>query len=70
MTSWECAYINTLDHCVQAIGWNLKSSTPYWLVRNSWSTQWGEAGLIRLEYGANTCGLTNEATYVVGASVN
>jgi len=64
MTAWQCAWIDQLDHCVQAVGWNLGASTQYWSVRNSWSTQWGEQGYIRLEYGANTCGLTQEATYV------
>jgi len=67
MTAWQCAWINSLDHCVQAVGWNLNASTPYWSVRNSWSTGWGENGYIRLEYGANTCGLTEEATYVLSA---
>jgi len=67
MTAWQCAWINLLDHCVQAVGWNLEASTPYWSVRNSWSTDWGESGYIRLEYGANTCGLTQEATYVISA---
>jgi len=65
MTAWECAWINLLDHCVQAVGYNMDASTPYWLVRNSWGTDWGEAGYIKLQYGDNTCGLTNEATYVV-----
>jgi len=67
MTAWQCAWINLLDHCVQAVGWNLQASTPYWSVRNSWSTDWGESGYIRLEYGANTCGLTQEATFVISA---
>jgi C1A family cysteine protease len=65
MTAWQCAWINILDHCVQAVGYDLTTSNPYWLVRNSWSTQWGEKGYIRLSYGQNTCGLTNEATYVI-----
>jgi len=65
MTAWQCAWIDMLDHCVQAVGWNLQQSTPYWSVRNSWNTDWGENGYIRLEYGANTCGLTELATYVL-----
>jgi C1A family cysteine protease len=65
MSGWQCAWINELDHCVQAVGYDTSSSSPYWLVRNSWGTDWGELGYIRLQYGDNTCGLTNEATYVV-----
>jgi len=52
----------SVDHCVQAVGVDA-SSTGYWKVRNSWATSWGEAGFIRLKYGANTCAITNDATY-------
>jgi len=62
MTAWECAWINELDHCVQAVGINSAASTPYWIVRNSWGTDWGVNGYIWLEYGANTCGLTQMVT--------
>jgi len=65
MGGWQCAWINELDHCVQVIGYDMQASTPYWLVRNSWGVSWGESGNIRLSYGDNTCGLTNEATYPI-----
>jgi len=55
---------NSVDHCVQAVGINTEASTPYWKVRNSWGTSWGESGFIRLEYGKNLCDLASEATYV------
>jgi len=54
-----------LDHCVQAVGYDSVTNPPYWIVRNSWGTSWGEQGYIRLEYGHNTCGLTDEATTAV-----
>lgn len=60
---------NSVDHCVQAVGLDTSSSTPYWIVRNSWGVTWGEAGYIYLEYGKNLCELASDATYVVGASV-
>jgi cathepsin F len=65
MTGLECAWVNILDHCVQAVGYDMTASTPFWIVRNSWGTGWGENGYIRLEYGDNTCGLTNEASSAV-----
>jgi hypothetical protein len=52
-----------VDHCVQAVGVNT-GSNGYWKVRNSWDTNWGEDGFIRLAYGANTCDITNDPTYV------
>jgi cathepsin F len=58
---------NQLDHCVQLVGYDMTQSTPFWIVRNSWGTDWGEAGYIRLEYGTNTCGLTEESTSAVAA---
>jgi len=55
-----------LDHCVQAVGYNLggAGSKKYWIVRNSWNTDWGEDGYIRVGYGGNYCGISNEATFV------
>jgi C1A family cysteine protease len=54
-----------LDHCVQIVGYDTSASSPYWNVRNSWGTDWGEKGFIRLQYGKNTCGLAFEATTAV-----
>jgi len=54
-----------LDHCVQAVGYNMNGPTPYWIVRNSWGTDWGNNGYIWLQYGQNTCGCADEATTAV-----
>jgi len=62
MTAWECAWINQLDHCVQLVGYDGEKSTPYWIVRNSWNTDWGVKGYIYLAMNQNTCGMTEEAT--------
>jgi len=52
-----------LDHCVQLVGYNADPSDgKYWIVRNSWGSDWGESGYIWLEYGFNTCGVADEAT--------
>jgi len=37
----------TLDHVVAVYGYD-RAGEGYWLVRNSWSEGWGEAGYIRL----------------------
>jgi len=57
----------SVDHCVQAVGLNTAAATPYWIVRNSWGTSWGNAGYIYLEYGQNMCDLASDATYANGA---
>jgi len=50
------------DHCVMATGFNATAPTPYWIVRNSWSSTWGMDGYIHLELSENTRGLADDAT--------
>lgn len=50
-----------IDHCVQAVGIN--TDEGYWKIRNSWGTDWGDAGYIYLTYGSDVCGLTYDPTY-------
>jgi len=51
-----------LDHCVQVVGFNKSGKKPYWIVRNSWTTDWGVKGYLYLEMGKNLCGVADEAT--------
>jgi len=55
-----------LDHCVQAVGYNMGDANgagAYWIVRNSWNTDWGLDGYIHVGYGGNYCGISDEATF-------
>jgi len=57
---------NGYDHAVLAVGWGVDEGTgqTYVLVRNSWSTGWGENGYFRVEYAPdnnNTCFITGSA---------
>jgi C1A family cysteine protease len=51
-----------IDHAVQATG--ISADGSYYIVRNSWNTDWGINGLIWLATGANTCCVANEVSYV------
>lgn len=64
MTSAACGSMGAADqdHCVMATGFNTTAPTPYWIVRNSWSSTWGEEGYVYLEMANNTCGLADDAT--------
>ena len=31
-------------HAVKMIGWGTENGTPYWLISNSWNTDWGDHG--------------------------
>jgi len=58
-----------LDHCVQLVGYDTTASKPYWKVRNSWGSSWGEKGFIRLPMGENACGIADEATFTTVSAV-
>merc|ERR1719386_39815 len=64
LTSRACGSMaaDEQDHCVMAVGFNTTAPTPYWIVRNSWASTWGEEGYIYLEMAKNTCGLADDAT--------
>jgi cysteine peptidase B len=59
MTADECG--NDIDHAIQLTGYS-PNQGGYWIVRNSWGTDWGEKGFIWLQYGHNTCDLTYQTT--------
>jgi len=52
------------DHCVQLVGYDQNTTPSYWIVRNSWNTDWGYSGYIRLEIGTNCCGVADDAIFV------
>lgn len=31
-------------HAVKIMGWGTENGTPYWLVANSWNSDWGDKG--------------------------
>jgi len=58
--------INSLDHEVLAIGWGGAGSSQYWLVQNSWSSNWGMNGYFMMARNQNNmCGIASQATYPV-----
>jgi cathepsin L len=53
-----------LNHAVNVVGVNTAAAQPYFIVRNSWGTSWGEKGYIRMAAGKNICGIASDASYV------
>jgi len=56
-----------LDHGVLTVGYGTDTSynpaEPYWKVKNSWGTSWGEQGYIRIIRNEDECGIANEPSY-------
>ena len=44
-----------INHAVLAVGYGIEHGQDYWLVKNSWGTNWGESGYIKVKMG--TCGI-------------
>ncbi|KAJ8749234.1 hypothetical protein K2173_018711 [Erythroxylum novogranatense] len=58
-----------LDHGVAVVGYGETNGTKYWLVKNSWGTQWGEQGYIRMQKDVSTkeglCGIAMQPSYPI-----
>ncbi|XP_073977786.1 cathepsin B-like [Rhodnius prolixus] len=44
-------------HAIRILGWGTENGTPYWLVANSWNTDWGNKGFFKILRGNNECGI-------------
>ncbi|MCF8142609.1 MAG: C1 family peptidase [Deltaproteobacteria bacterium] len=44
-----CFYAIT-NHGVALVGWDDNNGEGYWILRNSWGTNWGEGGYMRIKY--------------------
>ena len=56
-----------LDHAVTLIGYGTSiDGVDYWLIQNSWGTNWGENGYVMLERdisGVGMCGILSQPAY-------
>ena len=53
-----------INHAVQIVGYDISGDIHYYIVRNSWGTDFGDGGYLYIKIGENLCGIAEEVTTV------
>ncbi|GBP91395.1 Cathepsin B [Eumeta japonica] len=51
-------------HAIKILGWGVENDNKYWLIANSWNSDWGDNGFFKIIRGEDHCGI--ESSVVAG----
>ncbi|KAH8404005.1 hypothetical protein KR215_007923 [Drosophila sulfurigaster] len=55
-----------VNHSVVVVGYGSENGRDYWIIKNSYSQNWGESGFMRLPRNAGSfCGIASECSYPI-----
>jgi C1A family cysteine protease len=57
--------LDDLNHAVNLVGFGTSERGEYWILRNSWSTHWGDSGYLKVEMGDRDCGVSLDVSFPI-----
>ena len=68
ITGEDCG--TNIDHGVLIVGYGNEDGKDYWLIKNSWSENWGDKGYVKIErndneFGPGVCGIASTPSFPV-----
>nr|XP_022913411.1 cathepsin B [Onthophagus taurus] len=49
-------------HAIRILGWGVENGNKYWLIANSWNSDWGDNGYFKMLRGKDHCGIESSIT--------
>ncbi|PIA52846.1 hypothetical protein AQUCO_01000606v1 [Aquilegia coerulea] len=69
-----CSTTKALDHAVSIVGYDSENGTDYWIVKNSWGTNWGMNGYVHILRNSGNpegiCGINKLPSYRINNNPN
>lgn len=52
-------------HAIELMGWGSENGIDYWIIKNSWGTEWGMDGYFRMKRGIDMCEIESNCLAVI-----